>query len=212
MEIAWLGNSCFLIKTSLGKRILTDPIKNLTPIDNFIKNIDLVTVSHNHFCHNNIEPFKETSTILNSCGYFDLNYGKIYGIPSYHDKVKGIKRGNNIIFIIEIDDMRICHLGDLGHILDKEIIDQIGNIDILFIPIGGNFTLNGKEAFKLTKSINSKIIIPMHYKTSKHSFLLEDASSFLTHIKLGRKIESPYLLIKNIDYYKDQEVILLNPI
>ncbi len=195
MEIGWLDHSCFLIKSSTGKKIIMDPCEHIETFEKHINNLDIVTISHNHFDHNNIENFNGKSHIINSCGTFNFENIKIQGIPSYHDKCEGIKRGSNIIFIIELDGFRICHLGDLGHRLNDETLNILGNIDILFIPVGGNFTLSGKEAAIVANSINSSIVIPMHYKTNKYPFLPEDSGSFIMSMKNIDKAKDSFLLI-----------------
>lgn len=212
MKISWIGHSCFLIEGSKGKRILIDPVPDIENFDNLIDGVDIVTASHHHFDHYNIKPFLNKSIILDSCGYFDFNDIKIYGIPCYHDKFEGMKRGNNIIFVFELDNLRICHLGDLGHILSKDIIDKIGSINLLFIPVGGNFTLDGSEASLICKYMHSNLIIPMHYKNCRYSFLLKDASKFIMNMKNSQKSNNPIVLNYDEVIKENNKIIVLDPI
>ena len=125
----------------------------------FIKAVlDIVTISHQHFDHNYTKELNGDYEIIDKIGMYNLNDIYIKGTPSYHDKDKGAKRGDNIIFTFKMDDYTLCHLGDLGHTLSNNDIDAIGDVDILFIPVGGNYTIDGKEASEVTKKINPKIV------------------------------------------------------
>ena len=195
MEISWLGHSSFLIKNSNGKKIITDPFDDSVGYNIYTDNVDIVTISHQHFDHNYTEKLQGNPTIINKGGTFTVDGITIIGLPSFHDKMKGAKRGENNIYIIEVDGYRICHLGDLGHLLTAEDIDKLGDIDVLLIPVGGNFTIDGKEAAETAKEINSHIVIPMHYKTSLLSFPLDGVEPFLTSMKSGETIgTSPYII------------------
>ena len=195
MEITWLGHSSFLLEDSKGRKVLTDPFDETVGYDTFKGDVDVVTISHHHFDHSYIENIKYKESI-DKVGFFYLCDIPITGIPSYHDKMLGAKRGENTIFIIEIDGYRICHLGDLGHTLSNEDIKQIGKIDLLLIPIGGNYTIDGKEAAEIAKAINSHIVLPMHYKTPLLSFQLEGLEDFLSYMKSGERIGGNKLSIE----------------
>lgn len=194
MEITWLGHSSFMIEDSSGRRLLMDPFDESVGYNTFQGDVDVITVSHHHSDHDYTEKIKYEQ-LLDKVGFFNLCDIPITGIPSYHDKVQGAKRGENVIFIIQMDNYRVCHLGDLGYVLSNDEIKRLGNIDILLVPIGGNFTINGKEASELAKAINSHIVIPMHYKTPSLSFELEGLENFLTHMKNGERVESNKLSI-----------------
>lgn len=196
MEITWYGHSCFLIKDSRGRKILTDPFDNSVGYHKPNVVVDVVTISHNHFDHNFTEGLPGTPSIVDKCGYFNVCDIPINGIPSFHDKVKGAKRGENIIYIYEIDGFRLCHLGDLGHLLTDEDINMIGELDVLFIPVGGNFTVDGKEASDIAKRLNSHIVIPMHYKTRALSFPIDGVENFITNMKNGERIGNHTMVIE----------------
>lgn len=196
MQIKWIAHSCFLLQDSKGRKLLTDPFDESLGYNIFQGEVDIITISHSHFDHCYTKKIK-CNHIVNKTGLFNLCEINVTGIPSYHDKVSGAKRGENIIFIIEMDNYRICHLGDIGYILPEEELKKLGNIDILLIPIGGNFTINGKEAAELAKAINSHIVIPMHYKTSYLTFELEGLDQFLRYMKNAERIKSNTLIIEN---------------
>lgn len=212
MKITWLGHSSFLLENSKGLKLLTDPFDDTIGYKVYEGNADIVTISHHHFDHNYTAKIKNNPKIIDAVGFNDTLGVKITGIPSYHDKIKGAKRGQNIIFIFEMDGFRLCHLGDLGHTLSKDDISKIGNIDVLFIPVGGNFTIDGKEAGEIAKNIHSHIVIPMHFKTSAINFPIEGTENFLINMKSGEKVKDctleindkldEYDVVKILDYKK----------
>jgi L-ascorbate metabolism protein UlaG (beta-lactamase superfamily) len=209
MEITWLGHSSFLLQDSKGRKLLTDPFDATIGYEIYKGSPDIVTISHQHFDHNYTKELNGNYKTLDKIGMFYICDISIKGTPSYHDKNKGAKRGDNIIFTFKMDDYTLCHLGDLGHPLSNDDIDAIGNVDVLFIPVGGNYTLNGKEAAEVTKKINPKIVIPMHYKTPLVSFPLDGVETFLMYMKNAIKIDSNKLLINN-EIKESMSVKILN--
>ena len=211
MLITWLGHSSFLIEDSNGRKLLTDPFDDSIGYEVFEGDVDVVTISHQHFDHNYKNNIKDTSNVVEKVGFFNVCDISIQGIPSFHDNAQGRKRGDNIVYIFEMDDLKLCHLGDLGHVLSKEDSEKIGHVDILFIPIGGNYTLNGKEAYEITKIIKSNIIIPMHYKTPDLSFPLDGLEEFIKYMKKAEKINGNSFSISKEDIEEfSGEVILLD--
>ncbi len=196
MEITWLGHASFLIKDSKGRKLLTDPFDKSVGYQTFHEEVDLVSISHHHFDHDYIKELKGNPEIIDKAGLFYLCDIPIEGIPSYHDNSQGSKRGENIIFTFEMDGYKICHLGDLGHELSQDYVTKLGNIDILLIPVGGNYTIDGKEAANIAKLINSRIIIPMHYKTPSLSFPLDGVETFITSMKNGERVNDCTLKIE----------------
>ncbi|MGH4052503.1 MAG: MBL fold metallo-hydrolase [Clostridium sp.] len=197
MKITWLGHSSFLLENSKGKQLLTDPFDGTLGYEVYKGCPNITTISHNHFDHNYTKELNDNCKIIDKIGSYNLDDIYIKGTPSYHDKNKGLKRGNNIIFTFRMDGYSLCHLGDLGHKLSNNDIEAIGDVDILFIPVGGNYTIDGKEASEITKKINPKIVIPMHYKTSKVSLPLDGVETFVMNMKNALKINSNTLLIND---------------
>lgn len=195
MKIQWIGHSSFLITSSNNTKILTDPFPNT--IGYKVKDIytDIVTISHHHFDHNCLENIKGDYVVLDNPGEVLCEKIIFKGFQSYHDEVNGAKRGPNTIFTFTVDDITICHLGDLGYILDENEINALGKVNVLLIPVGGNYTIDNKEAAKLCKKINSNIIIPMHYHTPSLNFELSGLDDFLISMKNYEKINDTYLTI-----------------
>jgi L-ascorbate metabolism protein UlaG (beta-lactamase superfamily) len=163
MDITYLGHSSFKLK---GKNatVITDPFDpSMVGLKYPPQEADIVTVSHNHPDHNFISLIKNGQRVIDAPGEYEIAGVSIIGVPSYHDDKKGEERGKNTIFVFEIDDLRLVHLGDLGHKLSADTLEEIGNIDILMIPVGGKFTINSEIAVEVVRSIEPSIIIPMHY-------------------------------------------------
>jgi len=211
MQITWYGHSCFLVKTSIGKRVLLDPFYNSLGYDNNFPKCDLVTISHSHFDSSYLNSSNHVTKVINETGTFNMDFLKIEGLNSFHDQCNGLKRGSNIIYIFRDDKYSLCHLGNLGHIPPRLILDKLANIDILLIPIGGHFTLNGLDASKLCKLIRPKYIIPMNYKTNRTSLYLDDPKNFIISMKHLKKINSNILNISDLDFNYESECILLTP-
>jgi len=192
MNITWYGHSCFKIQTKSQRGsdeavIITDPFEKNIGLRPPQGNADIVTVSHSHNDHNNTESIKGEPFIIDAPGEYSIKGIQVEGINSYHDKERGIKRGRNTIFIIESESLRICHLGDLGHILTEEQLEKIGNVDVLMIPVGGTFTLNAKEAEEVIGQVEPKIIMPMHYKIKGLKMELDDEKDFCS--EFGGQVE-----------------------
>lgn len=169
MKIKWLGHSCFLVTSKEGTRILMDPF---TPgqYQNYpeVKEVaDILTISHGHPDHNNEAAASGNPVMVKESGSKKIKDVSIKGIDVWHDEKQGKERGGNIIFCLEIDGVRLCHAGDLGHALSNEQVKEIGSVDILLVPIDGVFTIDAGTAKKVCEALKPKLVIPMHYKTDK---------------------------------------------
>jgi L-ascorbate metabolism protein UlaG (beta-lactamase superfamily) len=183
MIIRYLGHAAFLIITQNGTRIITDPYNAAKYGASFRYEIidekaDIVTVSHEHNDHN-FGKVNGDPVYVQDTGKTVVKNVAINGIASYHDDKKGQTRGSNIIFSIEADSLHIVHLGDLGHELIQDDTRKIGSADILLIPVGGTYTIGPETAREVIKTLNPKIVIPMHYKTDKCTFPILPVDDFL---------------------------------
>ncbi|MBU2700440.1 L-ascorbate metabolism protein UlaG (beta-lactamase superfamily) [Sporomusaceae bacterium BoRhaA] len=165
MKIKWFGQSCFMITSENGTKIVTDPYVNMLGYKLPEIQANIVTTSHNHKDHNNINAVKGKFEHIQGSGSFSKNEIKIKGVETFHDKVSGAKRGKNTIYNFNIDGINVCHCGDLGHILTSNQIEELGNVDILLLTIGGLVTINAANAVQVAKQLNPTVIIPMHYRT-----------------------------------------------
>lgn len=173
MDITYLGHASFKLRGKTGA-VVTDPFDSKFIGFEFPKvSADIVTVSHNHRDHNNIKAISGTARrpepfVINAPGEYELQDISIFGYSSFHDNKKGTERGKNTIMVIVIDGIRIAHLGDLGHVLSDDQVEKLGSIDVLLIPVGGEFTIGPKSASEIIQAMEPSIVVPMHYKTSEH--------------------------------------------
>ncbi|WP_024833343.1 MBL fold metallo-hydrolase [Ruminiclostridium josui] len=209
MKIKWFGHSCFLITSDNGTRILTDPFDETVGYSLPHTEAEIVTVSHNHFDHANVGVVKGDFKHIKDAGNFTHGDIGIKGISTFHDELSGTKRGTNIVFVYSIDGMSICHLGDLGHALSQEQLKEIGKVDVLLIPIGGVYTIDGDTAIEVIKSINPRISIPMHYKTKHLSFELAELQSFMEKMD-GKKYPSNEITINEDNLSEYPKVVALD--
>lgn len=127
---------------------------------------DIVLCSHSHSDHNNPDVVRKpgAQVLVNFTGLMTIGDTNVKGIGSFHDDADGSKRGRNSIYVFDLDGVRFCHLGDLGHDLSSQYLEAVGEIDVLFVPIGGTYTIGPPLAAKVAEKLKPKIIIPMHYR------------------------------------------------
>lgn len=164
MEIRWLGHSCFLIKGK-EKTIITDPCHPDLGYSLGEPEADIVTVSHSHLGHSYIEGIANKPKQIKGPGEYEIGGTFITGIATFHDSEKGKVRGKNTIYLIEMDGITLCHLGDLGHPLTSQLVEELGVVDILFLPVGEVSTVSVDIATEIVRQLNPRIVTPMHYKT-----------------------------------------------
>jgi len=168
MEIIWYGQSCFLLKSS-SCRIVTDPYSPECGLKLPKKLIaDIVTISHEHSDHNFAEavssPLGTPPLIIREPGEYEYGGSEIIGISTFHNSQKGNIRGKNTIFLFYLENLCICHLGDIGHLLSDAEMENLNQVDVLLIPVGGKYTVDAKKAVELINQIDPKIIVPMHFR------------------------------------------------
>ena len=199
MNVAWYGQSCFRLETK-GVSVLIDPFSRDIGLRPPRLNDNIFLVTHEHYDHNDVKKVAADSFVITGPGEYEKSGIYVEGINSFHDNVQGTQRGLNTIYIIKMDDMRFCHLGDLGqHQLTDEQVESIGDIDILFIPIGGVYTIDGGQAAKIISQVEPKIIVPMHYKVPGLNIDLEGPERFLKEIGLKpEEVETFKIAKKNL--------------
>jgi L-ascorbate metabolism protein UlaG (beta-lactamase superfamily) len=168
MEITWLGHSCFQLRGKTAV-LVTDPFSpQQGPAQGDASRLSklsatIVTVSHNHPGHNYVEGVGGEPRVVRGPGEYEISDVLITGVASYHDSKRGQEYGRNTIYVIHMDDLVICHLGDLGHTLQEEQLEEVADADVLLVPIGGQHTINAAQAAELISQVEPRIIIPMHY-------------------------------------------------
>lgn len=165
MKIEWLAHSCFKITLENNKILIFDPFHESIGYRSVDTHADYVFTSHSHRDHSCLDHITGDYRLFNTACDMEVDGMEIRGIKTYHDKTCGADRGENITFKVKAEGINLLHLGDLGHIPNDVYFEKLGQVDILFIPVGGKYTLNAEEAFEVTKRIEPNLIIPMHYKT-----------------------------------------------
>lgn len=219
MEITYLGHSAFRLKGKQGVAV-TDPYDPYVGWAMPQVSADLVTVSHNHPDHSNMAGVKTSSRrdkpfIIDQPGSYEVGGISVFGVKTFHDDQQGTLRGENTVFTIMIDSVRVCHLGDLGHELSNEQISEIGEVDVLLCPVGGHFTIDAKQAIKTIQVLEPGIVIPMHYQTSKHDLKvfadIKPLEVFLSEYGTAPKPESKLNVEKSRLPEETQLVVLASP-
>ena len=231
MQIIWHGQSCFQIIARREKNnqvlIVIDPFSEEIGLRVPKLEADILLVTHQHRDHNNIKAVSGRGPdvsqggrsvgwspfLIEGPGEYEIKEVVLQGIPAWHDNLLGKERGANTIYTIEVEGMRLCHLGDLGQKeLTADQLEKIGEVDILMIPVGGIYTISSKEAPKIMAQIEPKIIIPMHYQVPKLKIKLDGLDKFLKIMGI-KSIESlPKLSIKKKDLSEEEaKIIVLKP-
>ena len=194
LQIRWHGHACFEITNDVT--LVTDPHDGKSigiPAPSVTG--DIILISHDHYDHNSVKSVeKSDSKVVTDERKKTISNIEIKGIESFHDECRGEKRGKNIIYKFTMDDVTFCHLGDLGHKLDEDAVQKIGDVDILFIPIGGTFTVDAEGAWSVINLIKPRIAIPMHYKIGGLSLPIAGIEPFLEKnkyktLKVGNEID-----------------------
>lgn len=213
MKVKWLGHASFLITSDTGTKIITDPYKTGGPLSygEIKESADIATISHEHGDHNNVAAVKGNPQAVKAAGTTEVKQIKFNGIPTYHDNIEGKQRGKNTIFCFEVDGIRVCHLGDLGHQLSNKEIGEIGKVDVLLAPVGGNFTIDAKVATEVCDKLSPKVIIPMHYKNDKCSYPISSVEEFLQGKTGVNRLDTSEVEFKGGKLPATTQIIVLKP-
>lgn len=212
MDITFLGHSSFRIKGRTAS-VITDPFDpEMVGLKYSGAEADIVTVSHDHQDHNQTSLVKNVRRIVWGPGEYEIMGVSIIGLPSFHDDKGGSLRGKNTIYVFEMDGLRVVHLGDVGHELSEETVEAIGDVDILMVPVGGEYTVGPSGAAAIVRSIEPKLIIPMHYKLpglKAETFAkLLPLEPFLKEVGVTSET-LPKLVVKKEELGEEQKVIIL---
>lgn len=213
MKIKWLGHACFLITSETGLKIITDPYTSgggvgYAPVN---EAADIVVVSHDHFDHNAVSSVPGKPEVVTDSGVKEAKGIQFKGIATYHDEAKGSERGANTVFCFSVDGVKLCHLGDLGHPLSREEISEIGDVDMLLVPVGGLFTIDAKVASQVCNDLKPKVVVPMHYKTPKLDFPVAGVEDFVKGKKNVRTLNSSEAEFKLGELPGATEIVVFQP-
>lgn len=211
MKIKWLGHAAFLITSDTGTKIITDPYARRDDLSYgpIKESADIVTVSHDHSDHNNAASVQGNPRVIR--GTAEVKGIKFKGIPTHHDESGGNRRGNNTIFCFEVDGVKVCHLGDLGHELSDRQVAESGRVDVLLLPVGGYYTIDARVASKISDQLKPKVIIPMHFKTSKCAFPISGVDEFIKGKKDVSRPDASEVELKPEELTANPRIIVLEP-
>jgi L-ascorbate metabolism protein UlaG (beta-lactamase superfamily) len=209
MEITYLGHSCFKIKGRQAT-VITDPFSPDTGYNLGKPAAGIVTISHAHPGHNYVQGVAGPPRVIERPGEYEVGGVLIIGVGTYHDNEKGSRRGKNTVFVIETEELSICHLGDLGHPLSDSQLEEIGKVDILMVPVGGVSTIGAASAAALVRQMDPRIVLPMHYQTSLFKAELEPLQGFLREIGASEQAAQPKLNVTKNNLPFIMQVITLD--
>jgi L-ascorbate metabolism protein UlaG (beta-lactamase superfamily) len=215
MEISWLGHCCFQLR---GKNavLITDPFP---PQSAAVKggslqqgkiNASIVTVSHHHALHSFIERVGGDPHIVRGPGEYEISDVLITGVASYHDERRGQLHGRSTIYVIHMDDIVICHLGDLDHTLQENQLEEVADADVLLIPIGGGNTLSPVQATEVISQVEPRIVIPMHYSAPLIGEVSNELMLFCREMGVEKIESQPKLSITRNTLPLETQVMLLS--
>ena len=209
MDISWLGHSCFVVKGK-ERTIITDPYHPDLGYHLGNPEADIAIVSHFHPGHSYIEGVANEPKQIRSPGEYEIGGTFITGIGSFHDHKKGELRGRNTIYVIEMDGITLCHLGDLGHPLSLQLVEELGDIDILFLPVGEVSTIPVNTAAEIVRQLDPPIAIPMHYKTEAFKGDLSLVDKFLDRMRIRELEAKPKLSVTSSTLPGSTQIVVLN--
>ncbi len=209
MEITWLGHSCFRLK---GKEaiLITDPYDGSIGYSLGKPKANIVTSSHPHPGHSFVVGVGGQPRVVRGPGEYEIASVFIYGISTFHDNEGGRRWGKNTVYLIEMDEVTICHLGDLGHVLSSEQVEEMSGVDVLLVPVGGLSTIDAAAAAEMVRLLQPRMVIPMHFKTDVVSFNLEPVENFLKEIGLKQASPQPKVVIAKTSLPEEMQVVVLD--
>ncbi len=215
MKITWLGHDAFLFETEQGVKVLSDPYvagsyDGAVGYKPITERVDVVFVSHDsHPDHAGHKGLPGSPQVILGAGSHEAKGISFKGVGTFHDKSGGKERGRNTVFVMEADGLRICHCGDLGHTLSPAQVEEIGPIDVLFVPVGGFFTIDHQEAWEVVMALKPKIVIPMHYKTDVLGFPLAKVDEFLKGKKNVERVKGSSFQISKGALPEEMKIVVI---
>ncbi len=194
MDISWLGHACFRIKSG-QTTIVCDPYAPELGYSLGRPEASIVTVSHQHAGHAYVQGVAGEPKVVAGPGEYEIGGVLIIGVATYHDRERGAERGKNTVYVMELDDVSVCHLGDLGHTLTAGQLEEIGDVDVLLLPVGGVSTIDASMAAEVVRQLEAKVVVPMHYQTPALAWKLEPADRFFKEMSAGQLEPQPRLSV-----------------
>lgn len=209
-EFRFLGHNCFRIRAKEAT-ILTDPVDRVTGYSMAKQTADIVTISHEHPGHVNLAGVKPEYHVVRGPGEYEMHDVFITGIRTYHDAEQGKQRGHNTVYILEVEGMRVCHLGDLGHVLTTEQAEAMESSDVLLVPAGGGHVLSPNEAAEVIGQLDPKVVIPMQYATANGDTGLGSLEAFCKALGVEVPAADEKLTLRQSDLGETMRLVVLAP-
>jgi L-ascorbate metabolism protein UlaG (beta-lactamase superfamily) len=208
-EIKWFGHACFRVR-SREATILMDPIPRTLGFKVEKQRVDIVTMSHDHPGHSNIDMASGDPKLINGPGEYEMNEIFITGIRTHHDSSRGSERGHNTAYLLELEDITVCHLGDLGHALTEDQVEGLGSVDVLLVPVGGRTVIDATKAVEVVAQLDPRIIVPMQYRTPVGDYDRDELERFLKEMGIGEVAPREKLTVRQSDLGDTTEVVVLS--
>lgn len=209
MDVTWLGHGCFRLR-GRGAAVVTDPYPPAIGLKLSRMDAEVLTVSHDHENHSYTQVVRDGAYEIHGPGEYEVAGVSVIGVPTYHDAEKGKKEGRNTVYLIEIDDVRVCHLGDLGHKLDDTEAEAVATPDVLLVPVGGRTTMNAAQAAEVVRQLEPRYVVPMHYAIPGLKVELDTIDRFLKEMGVTSSEAQPKLSVQksSVTEYETKVVVL----
>ena len=211
MDVTWLGHGCFRLR-GRGAAVVTDPYPPAIGLKLSRMDAEVVTVSHEHDNHAFTSVVRDGAYEIRGPGEYEVAGVSVVGVPTYHDAEKGAKHGRNTVYLIEIDDVRVVHLGDLGHKLDDAEAEAVASPDVLLVGVGGRSTMNGAQAAEVVRQLEPRYVVPMHYAIPGLKLQLDPIDRFLKEMGVTASDAQPKLTVQKSSVTEfETKVVVLEP-
>jgi L-ascorbate metabolism protein UlaG (beta-lactamase superfamily) len=209
LDVTWLGHGCFRLR-GRSAAVVTDPFPPAIGLKLPKLDADLVTISHEHENHSYTQVMRDAYEIRGP-GEYEVAGVSVIGVPTFHDAQKGAMHGRNTVYLIEIDDVRVCHLGDLGHALDDAEAEAISSPDVLLVPVGGHTAINAAQAAEIVRQLEPRYVVPMHYAIPGLKLELDPLDRFLKEMAVTASEPQPKLSVSASSGEYETKVVVLEP-
>jgi L-ascorbate metabolism protein UlaG (beta-lactamase superfamily) len=209
LDVTWLGHGCFRLR-GRSAAVVTDPFPPSIGLKLPKLDADLVTISHEHENHSYVQAMRDAYEIRGP-GEYEVAGVSVIGVPTFHDAQKGANHGRNTVYLIEIDDVRVCHLGDLGHALDDAEAEAISSPDVLLVPVGGHTAINAAQAAEIVRQLEPRYVVPMHYAIPGLKLELDPLDRFLKEMAVTASEPQPKLSVSASSGEYETKVVVLEP-
>ena len=190
--------------------MVTDPYPPAVGLKLGRMDAEVVTISHEHDNHSYTQVVRDGAYEIRGPGEYEVAGVSVIGVPTYHDSEKGARHGRNTVYLIEIDDVRICHLGDLGHKLEDAEAEAVASPDVLLVPVGGQSALNAAQAAEVVRQLEPRYVVPMHYSIPGLKLQLDPIDRFLKEMGVASSEPQPKLSVQksSVTEYETKVVVL----